>query len=105
MRTRVPCVWFVEPIGKNHDQTNKIISELLPEENAVPGVRCADGREHNLWRCTSWESVNKLDSCSDDMKLCFKVWVQRGRNALIRHWPFRQRRGTKLGALSHNVSD
>lgn len=91
MKPQAPYVWFVEPIGRNHDQTNKVISELLPSENAISDVRCSDGREHNLWKCTSYETVNKLNSCSSGMRLCFNIWVQKTRNSAIRPWLFRRR--------------
>lgn len=91
MKDLTSYAWFVEPAGKNHDRTNGVISQILPPENAIEGVVCADGERHNLWRCTSWETIGKLQSCSSDMGLHFRVWVQEGRHGKIRHWALKKK--------------
>ena len=78
-----PVYWYVEPIPPFD---NQVISSILPEENALTDVLCGDKKRHNLWLCTSIDSVLKLESAERDLDLHFIVWVKIGRHGVIKRW-------------------
>lgn len=75
--------WYVEPEDAH---TNQIIGEEMGEkckENSARHLKCADGQEHNLWRCPNFPFLNKFLKNRGQLKLKFRIFNQRG-NGQIR---------------------
>ncbi len=75
--------WFVGPKDKD---TNETISQELSEENFLRGITCADGKKHNLWRC-SFEFISMLSKSKVSLNLNFDVFNKEGKYGKIRKSP------------------
>lgn len=78
-------IWYVEPAGCV--VTNKILVEHLGGDGECKGKLCADGLEHDLWRCDR-EFITELERARKRLSLTFKVYVQEGEHGQVRLWKF-----------------
>lgn len=90
--------WYVEPVGA---YTNSAIAATPDINEYLDGceyVSCADGNRHSMWRCRSYEALNKILKSAKSVGLEFEVWNQAG-NGQVRKWEFgpksRRRRQVK----------
>lgn len=100
MREKRVYTWFLEPLDS---QTNQAIAGEVPESNLNRGMRCADGRPHNLWEC-SYKIVAFFWKSKEKMGLRFKIYVKEG-GGKIRDGSFlfkkRRRRTKRINSLFH----
>ncbi len=71
--------WFVEP---STPQDNNIIGRNISEENAHPGILCADGERRDLWECPNFRFVSAARTIAD-----VRVWRRKG-GGRIEETPF-----------------
>lgn len=94
--TDATYVWFLEPRDK---EINKTISECCEPED-FKKVRCADGKEHPLWRCT--ELVRDCFANSRaKLGTRFRVWRQKD-NGKIEDVDFIFQKKVKKTRLAHS---
>jgi len=72
--------WYLEPLSK---EANARIGVLLSPEDFCDRVKCEDGKEHFLWKCTCKVALCFLRS---DPK-SYQIWGQEG-NGKIRFKTF-----------------
>lgn len=66
-------IWYLEPVSPKVRATNEALSKLLPEENACGPMKCAGGKQHNLWRC---EGVEMARAFMGDPRFSVVIWRQ-----------------------------
>jgi hypothetical protein len=90
MSKPVKTYWFVEP---HDDLTNRVLAEALQDQDPVSGKMCADGKLHNLWKCSHLE-LTRLLASMEGLTLKFTPFVQRG-NGPVNEWRFERKRKLK----------
>lgn len=66
-------IWYIAPNGC--PITNQNLSQRHDVE-ACPGMRCADRRERDMWRCSE-EVVKEFQQAKAALGMTFQVFVQR----------------------------
>lgn len=86
MEKKVTTYWYVYT---NHDHTNKVISNLIPQEpeNVNDNVICFDGVGRPLREC-KWSIIETLRKNKGSMGLDFKVYQKVGKNGLVKEFTF-----------------
>lgn len=77
-------------IEAHSDNTNEILGKnqrFLSEDQLYDGVKCADGKPHQLWGCPNYSFVKKLVKNKDRFGVDFTVWHQEG-GGIIKEWVF-----------------
>lgn len=75
MRKSQKTDWFIEPLDSD---TNAAIARLFESREACPGMRCADGKEHDLWPCRAYTELEVVHNSRKQLKLNFRIFVRRG---------------------------
>jgi len=76
--------WF---IFTNDSYTNEVISEELPPEDTLDGIKCFDGRRRKLWKCDG-SFVTKLRRNKTIQGLHFDIYKKEGEHGSIKKCEF-----------------
>ncbi|MBX4210704.1 hypothetical protein KW783_01905 [Candidatus Parcubacteria bacterium] len=84
------CKWFIEI---RNAATNKTIGSRLPADSAQENIRCADGKERNLWEC-DYAVAAEFYRNRNEQPFEFRIWERPrgGRARLSPHFLFRKKR-------------
>jgi len=70
-------VWYLEPRGDK--RTNDALALYFgADEDACHQIPCADGKPHNLWRCTGWNQCKEVLANKRSLNLDFGIFNQCG---------------------------
>ena len=78
----MPTLWYVEPIGPD---TNEVLAGLLPEENFIKDLRCADGKLRNLC-LVAYGTVLSLEEGRKTKPWRFSIWYKSKTSSEVELW-------------------
>ena len=75
--------WFIEPIDAF---TNRVLSNLMNQDDIQEGLSCADGSRRRAWQCDY--DVITIFHNNPNNELKFRVWTRSSRNSKPHIWKF-----------------